>query len=238
MAENCVIRGNRALSQRKRNPNGGGSMEEGGGGAYCDFGGMLRGCLVYDNRAEKIGGGAVLSTNGRAKNCTFTSNTAGVSGSGVQTLGGAHLINSIVYGNGQSDDIYVSHYYHVDVHQLTLGKVNLKHCCVGSVKLHETKQRFYLGPTAGYDPKNYKNTVNRMSVIEADPRFVDPMQQNYRLQADSPCIDAGVPDDDVKETTDLEGKPRLQAAAIDLGVYERGGNPSGVTREPGKPQRK
>jgi hypothetical protein len=57
-------------------------MDEGGGGAYCDFGGLLRGCLLYGNHANAIGGGAVLSTNGRAKNCTIANNTAGVSGAG------------------------------------------------------------------------------------------------------------------------------------------------------------
>jgi hypothetical protein len=31
--------------------------------------------------------------------------------------------------------------------------------------------------------------------IFVDPRFVDPSQQDYRLQADSPLVDAGDPTD-------------------------------------------
>ncbi|MHC4982224.1 MAG: choice-of-anchor Q domain-containing protein [Planctomycetota bacterium] len=223
-AENCTIVGNRAGGRRVRNPNGPGSMEEGGGGAYCDFGGMLLNCLLYGNSA-KIGGGAVLSTNGRAKNCTIAGNTASRSGGGIQTLGVAWIVSSIVHGNtrgakGEADDLYVSHYYHVDVHQLMLGRATAAHCCIGQVKLHVTRQRFYLGPTAGYDPKWYKNTFNKASCVEEDPKFVGPDKHNYRLKPDSPCVNAGRKEAWMDEWKDLDGKPRLQDTAVDMGAYE------------------
>lgn len=231
--ENCVIAGNRAKGQRRRNPNGRGSMEEGGGGAYCDFGGRLRGCLLYGNHADRIGGGAVLSTGARAKSCTIVGNTAGLSGAGVQTLGVARLLNSIVHGNTRRadaaapkgkaavDDVYASHYYHVDVHQLMLGKLFLRHCCVGRITPHVTRQRFYLGRTAGYDPSRYKNTITRSAAVDAEPRFVDTAKRDYRLQPDSPCIDAGTAEEWMKDAKDLAGRPRIQGKAVDIGAYER-----------------
>ena len=235
--ENCIIVGNRAKGQRKRNPNGPGSMEEGGGGAYCDFGGQLRGCLLYGNHADRIGGGAVLSTGGRAKSCTIVGNTAGLSGAGVQTLGVAALSNSIVYGNtrradpgkgeksdkdkSKPDDLYVSHYYHVDAHQLMLGKVHLRHCRIGQTTLHTTRRRFYLGRTAGYDPARYKNTVVKAGLTEGNPGFLDAKKHDYRLRPDSPCIDAGTNEEWMTEAKDLAGQPRIQGTTTDIGAHER-----------------
>ncbi|MCH8922499.1 MAG: hypothetical protein IIA67_05055 [Planctomycetes bacterium] len=231
--ENCTITENRAFGKRRRNPNGHGSMEEGGGGAYCDFGGQLRGCVFYKNHADKIGGGAVLSTGARAKNCTFVANTAGISGGGVQTLGVASMFNTIAYGNlrvstakngpakNKPDDVYVSHYYHVDVHQLMLGKVHFRHCCIGETKQHMTKYRFYLGRTAGYDVSRYKNTVTEVEPVRKKPGFVDAAGQNYRLVSGSPCLNAGLNEDWMAAAKDLAGSARLRGKAVDVGAYER-----------------
>lgn len=57
--------------------------------------------------------------------------------------------------------------------------------------------------------------------VEGDPRFVNPTEANYRLQSDSPAIDAG---DNVSVpagvTTDLDGNPRLVGGTVDIGAYE------------------
>jgi hypothetical protein len=231
LAENCVIRDNRALGKRARNPNGSGSMEEGGGGAYCDFGGQLRNSLITGNHGGKIGGGAVLSTNGRAKSCTIFGNTAGASGGGVQTLGPGHVVNSIVVGNtrgakpgaesGEADDVFVSHYYHVDAHQLMLGKAQLRHACIGTTRVHHTTRRFHLGRTAGYDPKNYKNTVNEVMPVEGDPKFADAAKGDFRLIEGSPCVGAGLAEDWMKGAKDLAGQVRVRNGSVDVGAYGR-----------------
>ena len=71
--------------------------------------------------------------------------------------------------------------------------------------------------------------------IDIDPLFIDPdgpdddpdifEDNNYRLSADSPCIDAGdntaVPDD---VTTDLNGNPRF----VDDPATPDSGNPDGI----------
>jgi hypothetical protein len=80
--------------------------------------------------------------------------------------------------------------------------------------------------------------------IDLDPLFVDPGNGDYRLSADSPCIDAGdnaaVPEGTV---TDLDGNPRFleipetpdtgsgEPPVVDLGAYEAlGGGCLAVTR--------
>jgi hypothetical protein len=62
----------------------------------------------------------------------------------------------------------------------------------------------------------------------ADPGFVDASARNYRLADDSPAVDAGA---FVAEggTVDLEGDPRQQAAATDLGAYELAAPPASPT---------
>jgi len=54
--------------------------------------------------------------------------------------------------------------------------------------------------------------------ISADPLFVDAANDDYHLQADSPCIDAGTPVG--APTHDIEGTPR--DTTPDMGAYEWG----------------
>lgn len=53
--------------------------------------------------------------------------------------------------------------------------------------------------------------------ITAEPQFVDPDKGDFRLKPGSPGIDMGV---DVGLKTDLEGTPRPQGKAPDIGAFE------------------
>jgi hypothetical protein len=55
--------------------------------------------------------------------------------------------------------------------------------------------------------------------IAADPMFVDASMGDYRLAQHSPAIDAGT-NDLLDGSEDLDGHPRVQGAAPDLGAYE------------------
>ncbi len=50
-----------------------------------------------------------------------------------------------------------------------------------------------------------------------DPRFVDPLHDDYRLRFGSAAIDHGV---DAGIYTDLDGNPRPSGAGFDIGAYE------------------
>jgi hypothetical protein len=54
--------------------------------------------------------------------------------------------------------------------------------------------------------------------LDADPGFVDPAGGDYHLQVGSPCIDSGTADG--APDHDLDGVPRPQNMAYDMGAYE------------------
>ncbi len=58
--------------------------------------------------------------------------------------------------------------------------------------------------------------TNSGSILNVDPKFVDYVNWDYHPQEGSPLIDAGVP----AVTNDLNGKPRPNGTATDIGCYE------------------
>ena len=76
---------------------------------------------------------------------------------------------------------------------------------------------------------NTANTVIRNSIIEGgyegleiidlNPKFANSALGDFRLQSDSPAIDAGL-NDFVVEKTDLIGNTRIVGNKVDLGAYE------------------
>ena len=88
---------------------------------------------------------------------------------------------------------------------------------------------------SGWQPVTFVHncaTLNRPSDVpdfEEDgnitdpPRFVDPDVGNYRLSRDSPCINAGLNQDDwMHDAVDLDGNPRIDRVhnQVDMGAYE------------------
>jgi len=69
------------------------------------------------------------------------------------------------------------------------------------------------------DPQNFGLGNTEEDVLFADPLFADAANGDCRLQAGSPCIDAGS-NAFVTADTDLPGAPRVQGAAVDMGAYE------------------
>ncbi|MCF7793527.1 MAG: hypothetical protein K9N09_06300 [Candidatus Cloacimonetes bacterium] len=72
------------------------------------------------------------------------------------------------------------------------------------------------------------NTINWLEGnISSDPLFIDPDNGDYRLLADSPCINAGTPDTTGLNLPayDLDGNPRIYDGTIDMGCYEWQGTP-------------
>ena len=55
--------------------------------------------------------------------------------------------------------------------------------------------------------------------IDAEPLFVRPAAGDLHLRPGSPCRDAGV-DTGALLATDLDGNPRIQGKAPDMGAYE------------------
>jgi hypothetical protein len=73
-----------------------------------------------------------------------------------------------------------------------------------------------------------ENAYQAIDNQQVDPRFVDADSFDFRLEAASSAIDAGVADR--APQTDFEGKPRRQGGQVDIGAYESTPRPGSQRR--------
>lgn len=184
-----------------------------GGGAYNSHSSpAFINCVFSGNTAGNCGGG-VYSEQGDVTitNCTFTANHAIWRAGGVFDLTGTTtLANCILWGNSR-----LSKGSHDELAQVSGDSpLTISHCCI----------------------QNWTGSLSGDKSIAWVPAFVDAdgpddmagtPDDDVRLQAGSPCIDAG---DNaavwLETTTDLQGKPRIVHGVVDIGAYEYGEAPS------------
>ena len=168
------------------------------GGTFDSVDGSLVDCLIADNAVT----GELIRTEGDA------------SGANRLSLDNCTLTNNAI---GATQVLSVSSTFALTRSVLWQpGKTSLQQSG-GSRDVSDvvTSERFSLD--GGSEP----------SVIEADPRFIDPDHADYHLQAASPAVDFAVPV--VGDDRDLENLPRDQDLLVvpdrygdrDLGAYER-----------------
>ena len=172
-----------------------------GGGAMYDQNSTstVINCLFIDNSTGAYGGAVY---NGSASsptltNCTFTGNSADSYGGAIaNNLSGAVLTNCIVWGNTALDSSQAA--------VLSGGSLFVSYC-----DLEGSQLTIYTDGTG--------TIVWGGGNIDDDPRF---KPDNYHLQPNSPCIDAGDPDGDYSGQTDLDGEPRVMGWYVDMGCDE------------------
>jgi hypothetical protein len=177
-----------------------------------------------------VGGAlAVVFADVTLSGCVFTGNFASSDGGGVFIGQGGHVLvtNSILWGNTSGPDTFP---IHAQIH----GSSDLRHSCIQA--LFET-----IPDEDPPDPENFPGC------IDADPQLVDAdgpdgvagtLDDDLRLAADSPCIDAGENLGHPPGTwTDLVGHARrfddpattdtgLGAPPVtDMGAHELGSTP-------------
>ena len=67
---------------------------------------------------------------------------------------------------------------------------------------------------------NDANGIGNICGDANDPLFVDDANDNYHLEPNSPCVDAGDPNGDYEGQTDMDGEPRVQGQRVDIGADE------------------
>jgi parallel beta-helix repeat protein len=180
-------------------------------------------CVFERNTAGWYGGGMISGGDGTLVNCTFSRNV-GVPAGAMYVSTGATLINCTLSDN-DGGGIMVE----------DQDGVSLANCVVwgnGPFQLAEDPD-FPGGPimVANSDVEGgWPGPGN----IDADPWFVQPGTDNLRLSFGSPCVNAGddaaLPPDEFDLDNDgntsepipvdLDGNPRSQAGAVDMGAYE------------------
>ncbi len=195
---NCEIRGNSVSS----GPGGGLSLS---GRTH------LTSCLIAENTGSGVGGGACIysqSTNIMLfENVTIASNfSSGASGygGGLMTYADATnvtFLNTIIYGNSQQGNYAGRSNAYIGA----ITSVKFTNCCVAPV-----------------------SAVDGAGNIGDDPLYVDLAGGDYRLKADSPCVNTGTNFDWMEGALDLDGHARLDqfSRQVDMGAFER--VPAGV----------
>jgi cysteine-rich repeat protein len=193
-----------------------------GGGVYAGMGETeIVNCLIHGNDVDAyptilMGTALHLESEAvRLLNCTVTANGAASGESALlntATPEAVQVINSIVWGNATEDG----------ESDIAGNDVTARYSVINLWKRFPSERRILpSGP----------GNLNR------DPGFVDPASRDFRLRADSPCVDAGLGGS--APATDLEGNPRYNfpgvqhwgagtPAYVDIGALElQGGCPSG-----------
>ncbi len=196
LVSNCVVTGNSAISA---------------GGAYR---GTLTHCVISGNLAADAGGGAFVS---KLNNCLITSNSAGSYGGGAYgTMRGCIIAHNFArYSAGANG--YLQNCTVVSNTASALGggaeESELNNCIVyynsdrNGANTSSSTLNFSCTPTGGNG-----NITN-------EPMFVNLAAGDYRLQPNSPCINAGK-NSFAPVSLDLDDNPRIAGGTVDIGAYE------------------
>ncbi len=184
-----------------------------GGGAS---GGALSHCALSGNSAQYGGGVSSATLN----DCTLSANSASYQGGGAyySTLNNCTVSGNSTsgYGGGIAGGVFAGG-----------GTINsVVNNCIVHYNRADWGGANYFTSTLNYcstSPQPIGGTNN----ITLGPLFVDVGAGNLRLQSNSPCIDAGN-NGYVTNITDLDGRPRIVGARVDMGAYEYQPNASGL----------
>lgn len=188
---------------------------------------IISDCTFISNRATNQGGAIICYGCPTLVNCVFTRNSSPLGGAilvdNIGFLQHMSLVNCTILANSASaggGGLYL----------LTDSVASLTNCIVWA-NTATTGAQIYGPATVSYScvQDGWTGTGN----ITADPLLAAPVNDDLRLSAGSPCIDAGsnaaVPGG---ITTDLDGMPRLiddpatldtgsgTAPLVDMGAYE------------------
>jgi hypothetical protein len=183
------------------------------------------------NQASSKGGGLYLyGSSPTLTNVYFASNTAVSAGGGLGGYTSSPILtnvtfygNSALYGGG----IYNSQASHPQVRNSILwadtgGEVFLD----PSPNFTASTITLTYSLAQGCNPGGVWNTAQcgpdgGHNLVDADPRFVSPAGENFRLQYPSPAVNTGSNAFVAGVPSDKDGRPRIRSGIVDLGPYER-----------------
>ncbi len=187
-----------------------------GGGLYSEATGWtLDRCTFLNNSSGNNGGGIYLAASSTATNCIFADNSASNDGGGIyiDSYIAAIVTNCTFYDNTAGDEgggIFTGNYatltltnsilwedYPDEIYTTLMGTAIVSYC-----DIQDTSYVGYSG--------------NFVTV----PMFVDALNDNFHLQIDSPCINAGNNSAPGIPAEDIDGNYRIIDGRVDVGADE------------------
>jgi hypothetical protein len=196
--------------------NTGGNVDQSGGGAWSErSNAVISGCIFTNNTANSEGGGAF---NGILNNCLLIGNSASRGGAAAAQVGVTAILNNCtiisnsasmfgggLFSSGAGAPSYLlARNCIITDNSAPAGpnyafgapvELTMDYCC-----------------TTPMPPGGSGNFTN-------SPLFVNPASSNFRLETNSPCINAGNNAYQTK-SVDLDRNPRLVGSFVDIGAYE------------------
>lgn len=216
LVTNCVLIGN----------SGGNSA----GGAVCA---TLSHCKLIGNRAGSYGGAANFST---LDHCLVLGNISGAYGGGVHygTLNNCLIVSNTaaIRGGGASGDEVICELNYCTVVANTAGSG--AGTAYATVRNSIISGNIATGENSGTEDNEGSHLAYCCTPTEVPdgvgnltnaPLFVDAANGNFRLQSNSPCLNAGETAA-VTFASDFDGLPRISGGSVDLGAYEFQSPPS------------
>ncbi|GEM_PF-6494116 len=197
-----------------------------GGGVFCGgANSQIIDCVLEGNHAERDGGGAYLSgTAPIVQGSTITRNTADISSGGIYSSSSLSMTRCVITenqdlldaGGVQSNYARLTHCT-IALNRSTRGCDGVK--CRGSTS-YPIKNCIFWGHCDDLQSSSGTLTVEGCDIgeegwagsngnISSPPMFINPLEGDYTLAPDSPCIDRGI---------DL-GEP-FAGSAPDIGAFE------------------
>lgn len=193
---------------------------DGGGGIRNGSGtSRITNCLFMNNNGNGNGGGIYNTFNNAiVTNCLFIGNSGGA----IVSQGGSPTITNCTFSGNSGAPSGTGGIFSFS------SNPTLTNCILwGNIGWDIFNQ----GGTATVNYSDIQSGFGGTGNFAADPLFVNPGGGNYRLQANSPCIDSGN-NAAITAGTDLAGRPRFVEAPcvantgagtpplVDRGAYE------------------
>lgn len=196
-----------------------------GGGIVCDGGApVITNCIVAGNHASS--GGGILG--GTVHHSIIRDNVAENMGGGIYgTAAPAMVYDSLIVFNVASND-YGGGAEFCDLYNCTIvgnsapDTGGADNCNIYNSIVYSNAASMNGNVAYSYMDSSCVESVGSDtsgSYIKADPMFVDFASGDYRLQTNSPCINAG-DNSYVINGTDLDANPRISRLSVDMGAYE------------------
>ena len=199
----CVFRENSALD----------------GGAMANFAGarpFVSNCAFHQNRAGRTGGAMYnIVSDPTLIGCVLDGNTAGARGGGMSNQLSSPLIANCTFSGNTANLFEGGGMFNNAASFPTVDS---------SILWGNSPETFAGDGTLFVTFSDVEGGFPGTGNIDADPLFIDPDNADFRLRADSPCIDAGnATADHLEIDTDVGGAPRVVGGVIDMGAFESQG---------------